>query len=553
MSSKSMYKKCSTIKRITAIILSVFIIFSMVISIDGDVSAGDDDLLPMIDVSNKTFKCYVRPYAGLKAKEAACYDGGSWATYPDSSNNNLTIFYSMSDDSSFGLFDEFGKRLSADDVLVKGKNYTYKAVFVSKTKSPSSVKAYDITDFKVKMIDYVCNKEESCKVSEPIVYSDSYVINIQYEFKASDFPSNDLGCLTINLINGNYKIRNRYQEISYCLQYLSLEDIICWEDSHNIDLNNDGIDDIAIYEDSIKKLSTISVKGNQKYELPKSTRDYLDKQCLYWGRSFYSSIEFMFDKIDISKATVSNIEDKVYTGSEITQSLVVELGNETLFEPRDYTVSYSNNIAVGTATVTITGAGNYTGTVSKTFKIKTVENVEKSDNEISEITGTIHGDISSGLWVERSDGTFPVSQWAKVNGKTYYFDKRGYAAANEYADGKWFNADGTVDETYSMEWKSNATGWWIEDKSGWYPVSRWLKIDGYWYYFLDSGYMDYSEYRDGCWLGSSGAWIETMYGGHWCSDSKGWWYEDATGWYPTNLSLWIDGVQYTFGSDGYMK
>ena len=36
----------------------------------------------------------------------------------------------------------------------------------------------------------------------------------------------------------------------------------------------------------------------------------------------------------------------------------------------DYTVSYSNNTKVGTAKVTITGKGNYTGSVSKTYSIK---------------------------------------------------------------------------------------------------------------------------------------------------------------------------------------
>ena len=35
----------------------------------------------------------------------------------------------------------------------------------------------------------------------------------------------------------------------------------------------------------------------------------------------------------------------------------------------DYTVSYKNNKKVGTATITVTGKGNYTGTVTKTFKI----------------------------------------------------------------------------------------------------------------------------------------------------------------------------------------
>ena len=124
---------------------------------------------------------------------------------------------------------------------------------------------------------------------------------------------------------------------------------------------------------------------------------------------------------------------------------------------------------------------------------------------------------------------------------------------NEWVNGKWYGADGKCTYSGTLSWKCNDTGWWVEDTEGWYPTSQWQKIDGKWYYFLDSGYMDYSEYRDGCWLGSDGAWVEQYSGGHWCSDGNGWWYEDSSGWYPANQYLWIDGVNYWFKADGYMS
>ena len=80
----------------------------------------------------------------------------------------------------------------------------------------------------------------------------------------------------------------------------------------------------------------------------------------------------------------------------------------------------------------------------------------------------------------------------------------------------------------------------------------WTEIDGYWYYFLSSGYMDYSEYRDGYWLNADGTWNTAYSGGYWASDSTGWWYTDASGWYPVNTWLWIDGNCYYFKADGYM-
>ena len=125
--------------------------------------------------------------------------------------------------------------------------------------------------------------------------------------------------------------------------------------------------------------------------------------------------------------------------------------------------------------------------------------------------------------------------------------------SSEWIDGKWYNADGSQTYADTGSWKSDSTGWWFEDTSGWYPKNEWQKIDGKWYFFCADGYMDYSEYRDGYWLGADGAWIEVYKGGHWMCDSTGWWYVDEYGWYPKSESLWIDGVCYSFGADGYLK
>ena len=74
-------------------------------------------------------------------------------------------------------------------------------------------------------------------------------------------------------------------------------------------------------------------------------------------------------KNNFKKATISGISNKSYTGKNITQSITVKYNGKTLKKGTDYTVSYSNNKKVGTATVKITGKGSYTGTITKTFKI----------------------------------------------------------------------------------------------------------------------------------------------------------------------------------------
>ena len=74
-------------------------------------------------------------------------------------------------------------------------------------------------------------------------------------------------------------------------------------------------------------------------------------------------------KNNFKKATVSGISTKAFTGKNITQSITVKYNGKTLKKGTDYTVSYSNNKKIGTATVKIAGKGSYTGTVTKTFKI----------------------------------------------------------------------------------------------------------------------------------------------------------------------------------------
>ena len=89
------------------------------------------------------------------------------------------------------------------------------------------------------------------------------------------------------------------------------------------------------------------------------------------GKYFTGSKTFYFTIYakSLSNCTTSTIYDQTYTGSEITPSVSVYDGNTTLTKDVDYTVSHSSNTNVGTASVTITGIGNYTGTVTKSFYI----------------------------------------------------------------------------------------------------------------------------------------------------------------------------------------
>lgn len=73
---------------------------------------------------------------------------------------------------------------------------------------------------------------------------------------------------------------------------------------------------------------------------------------------------------NISKAAVTLAKTSyTYDGKAKTPSVTVKLDGKTLVLNTDYTVSYSDNIKAGTAKVTITGKGKYTGTKTVSFTI----------------------------------------------------------------------------------------------------------------------------------------------------------------------------------------
>ena len=76
-----------------------------------------------------------------------------------------------------------------------------------------------------------------------------------------------------------------------------------------------------------------------------------------------------------------------YEGKQKKPTVTVKCGTTTLKKDTDYTVSYSNNTNAGTATVTITGKGNYTGAISKNFTInKAAAKLSFANTSVSKTT-----------------------------------------------------------------------------------------------------------------------------------------------------------------------
>lgn len=90
------------------------------------------------------------------------------------------------------------------------------------------------------------------------------------------------------------------------------------------------------------------------------------------GLSGSKTLEFTIVPKQISDLTISEPQNRYYTGSPITPAITVYNGSKKLTIDTDYTVSYGNNTEIGTASFTVTGKGNFTGTVSGTFEITKV-------------------------------------------------------------------------------------------------------------------------------------------------------------------------------------
>ncbi|MBR1752422.1 MAG: hypothetical protein IJ740_16395 [Ruminococcus sp.] len=142
-------------------------------------------------------------------------------------------------------------------------------------------------------------------------------------------------------------------------------------------------------------------------------------------------------KVTLSKTTCT------YSGKEKKPAVTVKLGSKALKKGTDYVVTYKNNKKVGKATVTVSGAGVYSGNVSKTFKIipkkssiKTLTSPKRGQlkvtcKKVSGVTGYQITYSTSKKFTKPTTGTVTVKTTGKTikkldGGRTYYIKVRTY-------------------------------------------------------------------------------------------------------------------------------
>ena len=112
------------------------------------------------------------------------------------------------------------------------------------------------------------------------------------------------------------------------------------------------------------------------------------------GKGSYSGSQtknFTITPAALTKTTISlSASSFIYDGAEKKPAITIKAGKTQLTPNKDYTISYKNNTNVGTASVTVTGKGNYTGSISKSFTIAAT-NLSTADVKLSAASFTYNG------------------------------------------------------------------------------------------------------------------------------------------------------------------
>ena len=131
-----------------------------------------------------------------------------------------------------------------------------------------------------------------------------------------------------------------------------------------------------VTQSPIVKLGTMTLVSGTDYEVSYTDNTNVGTgTMMITGKGEYTGSitnTFLITPASIADSTVAGITDRTYTGTEQTQTLTVMIGNTALSAGTDYELAYTDNTDAGTATITITGVGNYSGMVTRTFAINAV-------------------------------------------------------------------------------------------------------------------------------------------------------------------------------------
>ncbi len=148
-------------------------------------------------------------------------------------------------------------------------------------------------------------------------------------------------------------------------------------------------------------------------------------------------------KVSVSKLSFGKIADQAYTGKAVKPDVAVKYSGKTLRKGTDYTLTYKNNKKLGTATVTVKGKGNYTGTKKLTFRIvpgTPLMSMKSSNSELVLSWNKVKGAAGYQLYYSVNGGKFKkltqtgsakYTMPAPAKGAEYSFKVRAYGKSGK--------------------------------------------------------------------------------------------------------------------------
>ena len=258
-------------------------------------------------------------------------------------------------------------------ISVTNRNYSASDVsvfyeIVAKTITPTIENISDQTYTGSEIKPTVVVKDGSTTLIEGTDYEVTYSNNINAGTATATISK---------VADSNYTFSNK--EVNFTIKKAQLEKVTLRTD----EIVYNGLGSFPAmdnYNDSLHELSgttgatnvgdyttTVALKDSANYEWVDGT---IGNLTLNW--------KIIQATITDASVTLPQATYRV-TGSEITPEPTVVVNGRTLIKDTDYTVSYTDNTNIGTATVTVTGKNNYKGTGIATFEI--------ADKEVLTISG----------------------------------------------------------------------------------------------------------------------------------------------------------------------
>ena len=271
------------------------------------------------------------------------------------------------------------------------------------------------------------------------------------------------------------------------------------------------------------------------------------------------------ESIPITFVTLNKKSCTLNTGQSVSLTAAVQPQNTT--ESKKLTWSSSNK-----AIAAVDSNGKVKGVKPGTAVI-TVKSVngKKASCSINVVNPANEGwkKDSVGYWYRYPNGTYPYSQWKKIDGAWYYFNASGYRVTGwkmlggiwyfMQSDGKMVTGARTIGgkEYYFTSsgamvkgWQSRNRSWYYYSSSGAMVKSAWQQLGGTWYFMQSDGKMVTGARAIGgkeYYFTSSGAMVKG-----WQSRNGSWYYYSSSGAMVKNAWQLVGNSWYYLKKDGKM-